>query len=448
MRRRTWRVGASGVKAGGGSVVAVSKARRVTVIGGGIAGLSAALRLADAGTKVTLIEGSPRLGGKLLTIHGREAGAENFLMRDPAGGPSAAALLAQELGLQIVHPAAVPAALYVDGGLKPLPGGTILGIPGPATDLNGVAQLANADVDTGKPVLAPGTDAAVGEVVRERLGDDVVRKLVDPLLGGVYAGRADQLSVAATMPGLHKLLQTEHTLHAAVARAMRPSGGGPIFGTVVGGQSRLVDALARRLGELGVTIRLGTPVRDLSEVDTDGIVLAVPGGKARRLLPLVPELDYASVALVSIVLPRTELPELSGFLAPEGEGLTIKAATFFTRKWPHLPDAETVIRASIGRAGGEEILQRTDPELGEIAYHDLSLVLGGLDKPVLSSVQRWGGGLPQYPPGHVARVAEAREALRGTNIVLAGAAYDGVGIPACIKSGSSAAQSLLEGWNS
>jgi oxygen-dependent protoporphyrinogen oxidase len=449
-------MGASEGKAGGGSVGGVGVRRSATVIGGGIAGLSAALRLAQAGAKVTLIEGSARLGGKLLTVDGREAGAENFLMRDPAGGPSAAASLVQELaqefGLEIVHPSGVPAALYVDGSLKPLPAGTILGIPGPQTDLTGVAVAETNDQDTGKPVLAQGTDVSVGEIVRDRLGDEIVRRLVDPLLGGVYAGHADQLSLAATMPGLHKLLQTEHTLSDAVARAMRPSDGGPIFGTVAGGLSRLVDAIARRLETLGATIWLGTPVRALSEVDADGVVLAVPGGKAKRLLPLVPELDYASVALVSFVFPEFELPGLSGFLAPEGEGVTIKAATFFTRKWAHLPQAQPLIRVSLGRAGAAELLQRPDPELVEIAYRDLSIVLGGLDKgelgkPLKTTVQRWGGGLPQYPPGHVTRVAEAREALRGTNIALAGAAYDGVGIPACVKSGSTAAQALLEGWN-
>jgi oxygen-dependent protoporphyrinogen oxidase len=311
-----------------------------------------------------------------------------------------------------------------------------------------VATVSGADVDAGKPVLAPGTDVAVGELVRERLGDDLVRKLVDPLLGGVYAGWADQLSLAATMPGVHKLLQSEHTLVGAVAKAMRPTGGGPVFGTVVGGLSRLVDSVAYRLGELGVAIRLGSPVRDLSEVDADGIVLAVPGGKAHRLLPAVPPLGYASVALISLVLPRTTLPELSGFLVPEGEGLTIKAATFFGRKWPHLPPEEVLVRASLGRAGAAEVLQRPDTELAEIAYRDLSLALGGLDKPVRSAVHRWGGGLPQYPPGHIARVAEARESLRGTNITLAGAAYDGIGIPACIKSGATAARTLLEGWDS
>ncbi len=418
------------------------------MVGGGVAGLAAALRLAEAGARVTLVDGSARLGGKLLTIDGWEAGAENFLMRDPAGGPSAAARLATELGLQIVHPTGVPAALYLDGTLKPLPGGTILGIPGPHTDLTGVAKAIDNDRDLGKPVLAAGDDVSVGELVRERLGDDVVRKLVDPLLGGVYAGRADQLSLAATMPGVHKLLQTTHTLSEAVARAMRPTDGGPIFGTVVGGLSRLIEAIQERLTALGVEIRLGTPVRDLSEVDSDGVVLAVPGGKAHRLLPAVPSLDYASVALVSLVLPRFELPELSGFLVPEGEGLTIKAATFFTRKWPHLTGGDVLIRASIGRAGAAEVLQRPDLSLQEIAYHDLSLVLGALDKPVRATVQRWGGGLPQYPPGHVTRVAEAREALRGTNIALAGAAYDGVGIPACLKSGVTAAQTLLEGWDS
>ncbi|GIH04656.1 protoporphyrinogen oxidase [Rhizocola hellebori] len=423
------------------------------VVGGGIAGLSAALEAAQAGARVTVLEGSRWLGGKLRTVDGREAGAENFLMRAPAGGPSAAVVLAQEVGLgaDIVHPTGFGAGLYLDGALKALPGGTMLGIPGPDTDLGGIAQRAGHDVDQGKPVLAQGEDAAVGEVVRERMGDDVVAKLVDPLLGGVYAGRADGLSVAATMPGLHRLLQTENTLSAAVGRAISASkahSGGPVFGTVVGGLSRLVEALVNRLVELGVTVKTEAVVRDLSEVDADGVVLAVPGGKARRLLPELGavEVDYASVGLVTLRFPKVSLPELSGFLVPENEGLQIKAATFFTSKWEHLRGGSVLIRASLGRAQSPEVLQRGDDDLARTARTDLRQVLGDLPEPVQVSVDRWGGGLPQYAPGHLARVAAVRASLEDSPIALAGAAYDGIGIPACVSSGRAAAQTLMRKW--
>lgn len=407
-----------------------------------MAGLSAALRLAEAGVAVTLREGSGRLGGKLRTEHGLEAGAENFLMRDPLGGPSAAVLLCELLGLadDIVHPTGLPAGLFVNGGLRPLPRGTFLGIPGPETDLAGVASLGGSDVDTGRPVVGA-EDVSVGEVVRARLGDDVVDKLVDPLLGGVYAGRADGLSLEATMPGLYKLLQTEHTLAAAVRRAVRPSTGEPVFGTVAGGLSRLVEAATTRLADLGGQIHLLEPVRELP----DGpVVLAVPGGKAARLLSGHPPLDYASMALVTLELPPVELPELSGFLVPESEGLSIKAATFFSRKWLHVKD--TVVRLSLGRAGDTAVLQPPDDALIELARRDLSKVVGQLPAPHTARVDRWGGGLPQYAPGHVRRVAEFRESLRDRPIALAGAAYDGVGIPACVKSGWQAADLLLERW--
>lgn len=417
-----------------------------TVVGGGISGLSAALRLAEAGVAVTLVEGSPRLGGKIRTDHGLEAGAENFLMRDPGGGPSAAVELVREVGLDdlIVHPTGLPAGLYVDGSLRPLPGGTFLGIPGPDTVLGDVASLSGSDVDTGEPVLTG--DVAVGELVRRRMGGQIVTRLVDPLLGGVYAGHADRLSVAATMPGLYHLLRGEHTLTAAVKRASRPPTGAPVFGTIAGGLSLLVDAVRRRLIEHGVRIQLGEPVRALAGTPT---VLAIPGNKAARLLPpaaaaQLGEIEYASVGLVTLEFPPCDLPDLSGFLVPETEGLTIKAATFFSRKWEHVPGV--VVRVSLGRAGQAAVLRAHDDSLVETALRDLSTVVGGLPGPKGAKVDRWGGGLPQYAPGHLTRVAAARQILADTPIGLAGAAYDGIGIPACVKSGRQAAELLLQKW--
>ncbi|MFI6263961.1 protoporphyrinogen oxidase [Micromonospora sp. NPDC051006] len=456
---------------------------RVAVVGGGIAGLAAAVRLRDrapAGTEITVYEQSGALGGKLRTgeLAGQpvEFGAESFLMRDPAGGESAAVALARRLGLadRIVHPTVGQAALAVDGGLRPIPGGTLVGVPGDLAKVTTVATpAADADRDDGRPLLGPDEDVSVGALVRSRFGDEVVERLVDPMLGGVYAGRADDLSLVTTMPALARAGRVEHTLVAAVraAQAAAPRApGAPVFGTLVGGLGTLVEAAER---ESGATIRRDAavrelrptptgwrltvgPTRDPEHVDVDAVVLAVPARPAARLLAgpapelsgAVGGLDYASVALVTLALPAPELPALSGFLVPGTEGLLIKAATFFTTKWGHLrrPDGLALVRASVGRYGEEAQLQRPDEDLAATVHRELSAVLGApLPAPVDGHVQRWGGALPQYPPGHTDRVAGVRAALRAGHptLALAGAGYDGVGIPVCVRSGETAADEII-----
>lgn len=456
---------------------------RIAVIGGGITGLAAAVRLRDrapTGTGITVYEQSGALGGKLSTgsLAGStvEFGAESFLMRDPAGGDSAAVALVRRLGLadEIVHPTVGRAALALDGSLTAIPGGTLMGVPGDLEQLAAVARpAASADRDAGRPLLGPDEDVAVGALVRGRFGDEVVDRLVDPMLGGVYAGRADDLSLATTMPALARAARVEHTLTGAVraAQAAAPRApGAPIFGTLAGGLSRLVEAAATASG---AKIRLGAAVRELAPtatgwqlvvgptrdpelVDVDAVVLAVPARPAARLLadpaPEVAEgiggLDYASVALVTLALPEPELPALSGFLVSGTEGLLIKASTFFTTKWGHLrrPDGVALVRASVGRYGEEQLLQRAESDLAATVHRELSAVLGApLPVPVADHVQRWGGALPQYTPGHLDRVAGARAALRAAypTLVLAGAGYDGIGIPVCVRSGETAAEEII-----
>lgn len=210
---------------------------RVAVVGGGIAGLAAAVRLRDRApedTEIIVYEQSGALGGKLRTgelLGGPvEFGAESFLMRDPAGGDSAAVTLIRRLGLteRIVHPTVGQAALAVDGQLRPIPGGTLMGVPG---DLEKVATVARptpeADHDGGAPMLGAGDDVSVGALVRARFGDEVVDRLVDPMLGGVYAGRADDLSLATTMPALARAARTRHTLLDAVRAAQAAAPASP-----------------------------------------------------------------------------------------------------------------------------------------------------------------------------------------------------------------------------
>jgi len=454
---------------------------RIVVVGGGIAGLAAALRLrelAGDAAEIIVVERSDHVGGKLRTgsIAGEavETGAEMFLVRE-RGADSAAWTLARRVGLgaDIVHPASVPAAIAIGGALLPIPGGTLLGVPSDPSTLDGLVQVSDLDQDAGRPLLAPGEDVAVGGLVRHRLGDEVVDRLVDPMLGGVYAGRADLLSLAATMPGLHTAAHHHPTLTSAVRSALAESprpAGAAVFATVRGGLSRLVESVA---AAARAEVRLGDPVRELSRTPTgwqlavgstrdpehlaaEGVVLAVPSTPAARLLrgvdadaaSLVGALDYASVALVTLALPpETDLPTLSGFLVPASEGFAVKAVTFFATKWPHLRRAETpvLVRASLGRYGEEHVLQRTDGDLIGVARADLDALLAArLPEPIEATVTRWGGGLPQYGIGHVDRVARARAALPAT-LGLAGAAFDGVGIAACVRSGEGAADVVWAG---
>ncbi|GAB3802254.1 hypothetical protein GCM10027605_21350 [Micromonospora zhanjiangensis] len=244
-----------------------------------------------------------------------------------------------------------------------------------------------------------------------------------------------------------------------------------MFATPAGGMTRLVEAAARASGatvRLGATVReiaptptgwrlVVGPTRDPELVEVDAVLLAVPARPAARLLAgvhagvadRVGALDYASVALVTLALPAPALPALSGFLVPAEAGTLVKASTFFTTKWGHLrrDDGVALVRASVGRYGEEHLLQRPDEELTETVHRELSGLLGArLPAPLAGHVQRWGGALPQYPPGHLDRVAAVRAALRAAHptLALAGAGYDGVGIPACVRSGETAAEEIIE----
>ncbi|MER7008411.1 protoporphyrinogen oxidase [Dactylosporangium sp. NPDC000555] len=442
---------------------------RVVVVGGGIAGLAAAhrLRTLRPGLDVVVLDQRDRPGGKLSTgtlAGGQvERGAESFLVGDPAGGPSAALRLAEEVGLAsaVVHPGPARAAVALDGGLRDLPSGTLMGIPFKAPD-------SVLDVPSDSPLLPPGGDVTVGGLVRPRRGDAVVDHFVDPLLGGVYAGRADRLSLRMALPALAAAAEREPTLTGALAEAVaasRRTPGAPVFGTIEGGMSRLVDAVAATLPDVrsGVTVRavhrqgggwrltLGS-TRDAETLDADGLVLAVPAAPAARLLAGVEgveplRLEYASVALVALALPETKLPDLSGFLVPATEGLAVKAVTFFDRKWAHLRrPGVTVLRASVGRFGDEEQLRRTDGALVEVVRREVARLIGvdALPDELDRGVFRWGGALPQYQPHHRDRVSTLREGLDAhPAIAVAGAAYDGVGIPACVTSGRTAAEAVL-----
>ncbi|MGW3103700.1 protoporphyrinogen oxidase [Streptomyces sp. NPDC001100] len=450
----------------------------VVVIGAGIGGLAAAHRLLDAGVRVTVVEASDRVGGKLLPGEIADArvdlGAESMLARRPE-----AVALAREVGLtdRLQAPATATASLWTRGALRPMPKGHVMGVPGTASALSGVLSdegLHRIERDADLPRTEVGEDVAVGEYVAARLGREVVDRLVEPLLGGVYAGDAYRISMRSAVPQLFQAAKTHDSLTEAVRgiqeRAAAAQQTGPVFMGIEGGVGQLPLAVAESVRARGAEILTGTPVTELRRsgaagwrvvagdrvLDADGVIVAVPAPVAARLLRSeVPgaaaelaAVEYASMALVTLAYHRAdvELPEGSGFLVPPVDGRTIKASTFASQKWGWIADENPdvlVLRTSVGRYGETAILERDDTGLVDVSRQDLREATGLDATPLATRVTRWTDGLPQYPVGHHARVARVREHVaKLPGLAVCGAAYDGVGIPATIASAYAAVERL------
>ncbi|HEY3530737.1 MAG TPA: protoporphyrinogen oxidase [Nocardioides sp.] len=438
----------------------------VVVVGGGVAGLTAARDLIAAGLSVLVLEGSPEIGGKLrlAPVGGVEVdvGAESMLARRPE-----AVGLAAELGVDVVHPASQSSQLWTRDALRPLPR-TLLGVPLDLTGLaaSGVLSAEGLDRATHESVAPLGEeDVSVAELIGSRLGPEVVDRLAEPLLGGVYAGHASNLSARAAVPQVVSLLREHGSLLAAGA-TVPPASDEPVFAGIVGGLGLLPRLLAA-----GLDVRTSTPVRELARtpsgfrltvgstrtaetVETGRVVLAAPAAPSARLLAdVVPgaarelaAVEYASMAIVTLALPDLDVGGSSGFLVPAVDGRRIKAATYSFSKWAWVGAASDlrILRASIGRHREEASLQAPDDELVARVVGDLALATGQEIRPVDAHVQRWGGALPQYAVGHLDRVARIRAAVDDVpGLALCGAAYDGVGIPAVIGSARRAADFLL-----
>jgi protoporphyrinogen/coproporphyrinogen III oxidase len=456
----------------------------VVVVGGGIAGLAAgaAVRRTAPEVDVLVLESSPSIGGKLaraevagVTV---DVGAEAILNRRPE-----AVSLARESGLadRLVHPATTTAHLWTRGRIRPMPR-TLMGVPTDQKALSesGViskAGLARVALERGlPPTRLDGQDVSVGWLVEERFGREVVDRLVEPLLGGVYAGHARQLSARAAVPQVVALLDRDRSMMRAAAEATRRTSDVPVFAGLVGGIGQLPEAVARTAG---LEVRTNATVRDLARaadggwnlvvgstrdgevLHADAVVLATPARPTARLLSdLVPaaalelaRIEYASMAIVTMAFRSRDLPgtEGSGFLVPPVDRRTIKAATYSFAKWDWVREAGAaddllVMRCSIGRHREEAVLHRSDEELVAVATEDLADAVGLSVRPVDQHVQRWGGALPQYTVGHLDRVRHVRDAVAALpGLAVCGAAYDGLGVPACIASAEVAATQVLEG---
>jgi protoporphyrinogen/coproporphyrinogen III oxidase len=453
----------------------------VAVVGGGISGLAAAhrLRALVPALRVTVLEGADEIGGKLRVSEVAgvpvDEGAEAMLNRRPEAVDLARAV---GLGDDLTHPVTTGAAVWTREAIRRLPP-TLMGVP---TDLRALAAsgivsragIARARLDRVLPATRVDGDIPVGRLVTRRLGAEVNDRLLEPLLGGVYAGHARELSLRAAAPQIAALLERGGSLLSAAAQAQdRANDETPVFAGIRGGVGRLPGAVARASG---ADVRTRATVRELvrrehgwtlvvgatnaeERVDADAVVLAVPSAPAARLVKphaaptaaRLAEIDYASVAVVTFAFSRDVVAEAftgSGFLVPPVDRRAVKAATYSSNKWAWVADADAsvvTVRTSLGRYGEEEQLQRDDVDLAAVALADLRAATGVVGTPLATRVTRWGGGLPQYLVGHRERVEAIREGIAALpGLAVCGAAYDGLGIPACIATAHAAATQVVD----
>lgn len=495
-----------------------SPIRRIAVLGGGISGLSAAHYLLRQAEKqgmqieLTLIEAADRLGGRLHTKKRGdcliEKGPDSFIARKPA-----ILRLTAELGMEDAlvptNPDAKNSYILHKGKMHPMPMGFILGIPTKLTPFVRTGLISplgklRAALDLVLPARRDDGDEALGAFIERRLGREVLERITEPLLAGIYAGDTRSLSLEATFPQFRAMERRAGSLIKGMARGggrakpenaggqasadptapagtaprsaqpkpLPPGLAGSMFLSYRGGLSALTERLERRLRGAGAKIRTGSAadllrrredgsyalmLRSGEIVRADGVICAVPAFEAARLLAgEAPEaarlrgIDYVSVANIALAYRTEDLNvrfDRTGFLVPRKEERLITACTWSSTKWKHVaPEGHTLLRTYIGRSGAQDWTNMSDAELIEAACRDLREVTGLNAEPQWAEVSRCLSAMPQYPVGHVETLREVRTELdaRLPGVLLCGAGYGGVGIPDCVASGEDAAARLFE----
>ncbi len=468
--------------------------QRVAIVGGGIAGLSTALflheRAQESGLPLScsIIEAGPAWGGKIATHRTGdfliEAGPDSFLSHKPW-----ALELCAKLGLSDdlinTNEAEKKAFVFSRGRLRELPEGLVVIVPtklGPflRSGLVSWPGMARMALDLVLPPRREESDESLASFFRRRLGREAFDRLIEPLMAGIYAGDAEQMSLLATFPRFRELEQRHGSLiRGMLAARQTDSAAGSrrprrtLFVTLRGGLGQLVNTLVARLTAAGVTLQLGRPVTwlrrhaegsptrfelglaDSAPLTADAVVLATPAFVAadliRPLEPLAAELlagiSYASTGTVSLAYDRTELGSAAagfGFVVPRIERRALLAATWSSLKWPHrAPPNQALLRCYIGGVGREDIVKADDAKIIATVRQELQSLAGIEAKPLYTEVSRWIQGMPQYTVGHLDRLERIQAALRRhAGLFLTGAGYHGIGIPDCIRDGNTTASEV------
>jgi oxygen-dependent protoporphyrinogen oxidase len=469
---------------------------RIAIIGGGIAGLAAAYELEKArkaGNTIeyTLFEARQRLGGSLASeiVGGAvlELGPDSFLTEKPA-----AAELCRELGLGAdlipSNDAARKTFIVVRNRLVPLPDGLMFLVPTKLvpTALTRLFSL-RTKVRMALELLHPPTtserDESVAALVERHFGQEAVDRLADPLLSGIYGGDAAQLSAQTVLPRLVDMeakygsltqgMLAAHRKMRAVAKnpAKGSNRGAAIFTALRGGMQDLVDALAARIDR--ACLRAGTPVASIhrnadgwmieaggAREEYDALIMAAPAWVAGALLEKVDpvlsaelvSIPYSSSITVNLIYDEArigKLPEGFGFLVPAVEGRAMLACTFAHRKFlGRTPPGKAVFRAFLGGMKRDELLGESDDVLIGIVRREMSQILGAKTmstdiEPEYAQVSRWNRAMAQYAVGHRERIERINTRIAAlARLRLVGNAYDGIGVPDCIRLGRQAARAL------
>jgi oxygen-dependent protoporphyrinogen oxidase len=458
---------------------------RIAIIGGGISGLSAAFALEEhrraGAAEYTLYESSPNLGGVLRTeqIQGCivEAGPDSFITEKPW-----AADLCRRLGIgdQLIgsNDADRKTYILVSGRLIPMPHGLMFMVPTKIlptalsplfswpTKLRMAQELLH-------PRRATETDESVASLVERHYGTEMVDRLADPLLSGVYGGEAASLSAHAVLPRFAEMERTHGSLGRAMLAARkkmpRPvnQSAAPLFTSLKNGMHQLIETLATRLNPSSLMTNANvqaiqpesggwTVSAGLKSDHFDAVILAVPTHAAARILSISsPELSaelaaigYSSSITIGLGYDREvreSLPPGFGFLVPRSEGKRLLAATFVHNKFPHrAPEDRALLRCFFAGSTAENIWQQSDDAIIAVVRNELLQILGLRTEPLFASVYKWKSAMAQYSVGHLERL-ERIERLRQQlpKLALAGNGYRGIGIPDCIRSGQDAAKQVL-----
>jgi protoporphyrinogen/coproporphyrinogen III oxidase len=452
---------------------------RSVIIGGGISGLAAAWRLVQHGEQdICVLEASSRLGGKLQTtsFDGQmvDTGADAFLTRVPE-----ALQLCRELGLEdeLVAPTKSSALVWSRGALRQFPKTTVLGIPSNIDDVASTGIISPAGIERARnevnlPVEPVAADMSVGELVSTRFGNEIKERLVDPLVGGINAGSVDRLDLASATPQIFAMAQRNLPLTVAAHDQLQHRPTGPATSPFLcprSGMQRIVDRLVELLRKRGVTIALDAPVHlivrnnqrwqvDIGDnsIDAGTVIVATPSQHAASLLQTsfpgiatqLGNIRYASVTIVRMAYRPESIGvnlDYSGFVIPAVENTLLTACSWTSSKWSSVISGKHVIvRASAGRIDDLRHVDLDNEQLINVAHGELRDMMQIDGEPQAADVTTWPEAFPQYEPGHAMRVTNLFEELRELEgLFLAGAAYQGLGVPACVRSGFTAADQAV-----